>query len=109
MVGEKVLVLEETNFNQVLSESKLPVLVDFWAVWCGPCKMLSPVVENVADELAGKITVGKLNVDENQAIAGNFKISSIPTLLLFKNGEEIDRSIGYKTKEELGRWLSKYL
>ncbi len=109
MTGEKITVLNESNFKQVISETAIPILVDFWAGWCGPCKMIAPVVDEIASEFEGKVKVAKLDVDENQNTALNFKVVSIPTLILFKEGKEMERSIGYKNKDELRRLLNKYI
>jgi len=109
LASEIVLALEDADFNKVISESTTPFLVDFWAGWCGPCKMITPVVEEIAAEFEGKVQVGKINVDENQAIPASLKVISIPTLILFKGGQEVERSVGYKTKDELCRILNKHL
>ncbi|MGN8902440.1 MULTISPECIES: thioredoxin [unclassified Collinsella] len=106
MADIKQITLE--NFDSIVGGS-LPVLVDFWAPWCGPCRSLSPIVDEVADELAGKITVAKCNVDDNQDLAMKFGVMSIPTLVVFKNGEEIDRSVGALPKARLQALLEKHL
>ena len=93
--------LTTQNFeNEVLKADK-PVLVDFWAEWCGPCKMLSPVISEIAEEYEGKIKVAKLNIDEETALAVKYGIVSIPTVLLFENGEIVKKSVGYAPKESL--------
>ena len=89
------------NFDEVVLNSQVPVLVDFWATWCGPCKMLSPIVDEVAEEANGTFVVGKVNVDDEKELAKRFKVMSIPTLIVFKNGEEVNRSVGYIEKEEV--------
>ncbi|HOV79515.1 MAG TPA: thioredoxin [Bacillota bacterium] len=104
-----ILALSDNDFKKLISESATPVLVDFWAEWCGPCKMIAPVVEEIADEFKGKVRVGKLNVDENQGVPADLGIMSIPTLVVFKDGREVERSIGYKTKDELRHLLKKYV
>ena len=95
------ITLTKDNFEQEVLKSSLPVLVDFWATWCGPCQMLAPVLEEVAEELDGKIKVGKINVDDQVELAMQYRISSIPTLLLFENGEIKKKSLGYLTKDQL--------
>lgn len=97
--------LTKSNFeNEVLNSSK-PVLVDFWATWCGPCQMIAPIVEEIAEEYEGSIKVGKVNVDEEMALAAAFQVTSIPTLMVFKNGKLVNSTIGYRTKNEIVRLL----
>lgn len=101
------LVLTNANFASEVLESDIPVLVDFWATWCGPCRMIAPAVEAIANERAGTLKVGKVNVDEEGALAMQFGIQSIPTLLLFKDGKLFDSVVGYRTKEQLDAWLDQ--
>ena len=96
-----VVTITVANFEQTVSNSNVPVLVDFWASWCGPCKMLSPIVDEVAEEANGEFVVGKVNVDDERELAKRFKVMSIPTLIVFKNGEEINRSVGFIEKEQV--------
>lgn len=93
--------LTEQNFEDEVLNSDKPVLVDFWATWCGPCKMLAPVIEEVADEFSATLKVGKVNVDEEPALALKYGIVSIPTVIKFKNGNAIETAIGYRTKQEI--------
>lgn len=109
MASEKVIPLEDANFSETVNNAKIPVLVDFWAAWCGPCKMIAPVVEEVAEEYDGKVQVAKVNVDENSAVAANYSVSSIPTLIVFKDGNEAERIVGYRSKKELASILDKHL
>ena len=99
------ITITKENFEQEVLKSDIPVLVDFWAVWCGPCKMLAPIVAEIAQEYEGKVKVGKVNVDDEPALAGRFGISSIPTLILFKNGQQAAVSVGVRPKEELVQML----
>ncbi|MGI6684994.1 MAG: thioredoxin [Bacillota bacterium] len=109
MANENVKVFSDANFETAVLQADKPVLVDFWAAWCGPCKMIAPVVDAIANEFSGKVIVGKLNVDENNATAANYGVMSIPTLILFKNGKEVERIVGYKTKNELASLLNSKL
>lgn len=102
----KALITEE--FNSEVLESKKPVLVDFWASWCGPCRMLAPVVEKLSQEMPDKFDFYKVNVDEENDLASQYGIMSIPTLLIFKDGELVDKSIGFKSENELREMLLRY-
>ncbi len=97
----EVLTITSKNFEQEVLKSDLPVLLDFWASWCGPCKMMSPIVDEVAKELNGKAKIGKINVDEEPNLASSFNIMSIPTLVVIENGKLKTQSVGVKSKEEV--------
>lgn len=99
------MVITKQNFEAEVLQSDLPVLVDFWAAWCGPCRMLAPVIEEIEQEYAGRVKVGKVNVDEEIELAQMFRVASIPTVLLFKNGQVADTSIGYRPKEDIEAML----
>ena len=94
-------IVTKDNFQQEVMQATEPVLVDFWASWCGPCRMLSPIVDQLAEELGGKVKVGKVNVDDEQALAEQFRIMTIPTLMLFKGGQQVAASVGVQSKADL--------
>ena len=108
-MGANTLEFTEENFNNDVLESDKPVLVDFWAEWCGPCKMIGPVVEELAGEYEGKAIIGKVNVDENPETSAKFGIRSIPTLLVIKNGEIVDKQIGAVPKAVLAQKIDAQL
>ncbi len=106
-MSENVVSVTDAEFEEEVLKSSKPVLVDFWAPWCAPCRMVAPVVEEIAGEYEGKLKVVKVNVDENHETASNYGIMSIPTLALFKNGELVERLVGYMPKNELARAVDK--
>lgn len=103
------ITVTDANFDSEVLKSDTPVLVDFWAVWCGPCRMLDPIVEEIAKELAGKVKVGKVNVDENPMVTQKFGIMSIPTIMIFKSGTVVKQFIGVQSKETLLSELNKLI
>jgi thioredoxin 1 len=108
-MGAKVNSVTEQGFEAEVLKAPTPVLVDFWATWCGPCKMIAPIVEEIADEYAGKLKVLKLDVDENGGVAAKYSIMSIPTLGIFQGGELIERIVGYMPKEQLKKRIDAAL
>ena len=105
----KAIAITEGNFKQEVLDSKEPVLIDFWAEWCGPCRMVGPIVEELAGEYTGKVKVGKVDVDSNQTLAGSFGVSSIPTLLVFKGGRPVNGVVGVRSKADLAKMLDEAL
>jgi len=103
------LTVTDGNFDTVVGKSALPVLLDMWAAWCGPCRMIAPTIEALAAELAGKAIVGKMDVDANPNTAARYHVQSIPTLLIFKDGREVDRLIGLQSREAILRRLSNFI
>lgn len=101
--------VSQSNFQQEVLSSNKPVLVDFWAPWCGPCKMLGPVVEKVANSHADRAKFVKLNTDENPNLAGQYQVSGIPCLILFKGGKPVDRIVGYVSEQTINSMLSKHV
>ena len=103
---EGIVQLNAMNWNDIVLNSDMPVLIDFWAEWCGPCRIVGPIVEQLAQSLEGKVKVFKLNVDQNQEIAMKYNVQSIPSLVLFKNGKEIARTIGLSPKEKYEKFVN---
>jgi len=104
-----IIELTEENFSREVLQDPGLVLVDFWAAWCGPCRMFAPVVDSIAQEYEGKVKVAKLNVDDHPFIAERYNIMSIPTVILFKQGEKVAQLIGYQTKDRLAQVIERYL
>ncbi|NNE72270.1 MAG: thioredoxin [Acidimicrobiales bacterium] len=108
-MSEAVANLSDANFDEVIGSSAEPVLVDFWAEWCGPCKMVAPILDEIADEQTGKIKIAKLNVDDSPDLARRFEVMSIPTMIVFKDGEPSARIVGAKGKDQLLDELADFL
>lgn len=100
------ITITKDNFQQEVLQSPIPVLVDFWASWCGPCRMLSPIISEIAEEYAGRVKVGKVNVDDEPYLATQFRVMSIPTLILFKDGQAVNTAMGYRPKAEVEAFIN---
>ncbi|MGI6119180.1 MAG: thioredoxin [Desulfosporosinus sp.] len=109
MAGSNVKTFTTANFDSDVLKSEQTVLVDFWAPWCGPCRMAAPVIDELADEYAGRIVIGKLNVDENGPISQQYGVMSIPTLGIFKGGKMVDKIVGFRGKPELAKMLEAHV
>ena len=105
----KTIAIDESNFEQLVLQSKIPVLVDFWATWCGPCRMVAPVVEELAEEYSGRVSFGKVDVDQNSRVASQYGIMSIPSLLIFKDGKPVSNIVGFRPKDQLKKNLDDVL
>ena len=108
-MSDDILTLSDATFDETVGGSDTPVLVDFWAEWCGPCKMIAPTLAEIASEQRGKLTIGKLNVDDNPDTARRFDVMSIPTLLVFKDGKQVKRLVGAKGKGQLLQDLAEFI
>ena len=108
-MSDLVLHVSDADFNDTVIKAQLPVLVDYWAEWCGPCKMIAPVLDEIASDYAGKLVVAKINIDENPITPGNFGVRGIPTLMIFKNGELEATKVGALTKSQLAAFIDSNL
>ena len=106
---EKPIVISDSNFDQIVLQAKTPVLVDFWALWCRPCLMIAPILDELVEEYNGKVSIARLDVDQNPKTAAKYGIMSIPTLLIFKNGKPVSHIVGFRPKGEMKRNLDAAL
>ncbi len=104
-----VVEFTDANFQSEVMDSSAPVLVDFWAPWCGPCKMIAPTIEELANQYGGKVKIGKLNTDENPNVASEHNISAIPTVMLFKGGQMVDKVMGVVPKDKFVKWIDAHM
>jgi thioredoxin 1 len=109
MAGNGILEVTDSNFDQNVLKSETPVLVDFWAAWCGPCRALAPIVDELAKDYEGKLKVGKMDVDRNSATPMRYKVTGIPTLLVFKGGQVVEQLVGYRPKDAIQQVLDKHV
>jgi len=107
MTSDKIVTVDDATFESEVMQAKVPVLVDFWAPWCGPCRMVAPVLDQLANELDGQVRIAKVNVDENQEIAFKYQVSSIPTFILFKDGQMADRTLGAMSKSAFETFINR--
>lgn len=107
MSASKILILTDKNFADEVAASSLPLLVDFWAEWCGPCKMIGPILDELAGEYSGRVKIGKVNIDHDQELAGQYGVRAIPTLLLFHQGQVADQMVGLRSKRDLKASLDR--
>ena len=109
MASNAIFEVNDSNFDQDVLKSEQPVLVDFWAAWCGPCRAIAPIVDELAQQFQGKVKVGKMDVDRNSATPMRYKVTGIPTLLVFKGGQVVEQLVGYRPKEAIQQALEKQL
>ena len=109
MASENVIAFTDANFDREVLQSGIPVLVDFWATWCAPCKAIAPLIDSIADEYAGKVKVGKVNVDENQTTPSKYGVRGIPTIILFKDGAVVEQVVGAVPKSQIDALIAKTL
>jgi thioredoxin 1 len=109
VASDKIIILNDKNFQDEIKGTQVPILVDFWAEWCAPCRMIAPMLDEIAEEYEGKVKIGKLNVDQNRSIAAQFGVMSIPTLIVFKGGEMVEQMIGAQPKENLLKVLQSVI
>ena len=109
MASNAIVEVTDANFDSDVLKSDKPVLIDFWAAWCGPCRAIAPIVEELAGEYQGKVKVGKMDVDRNGATPMRYKVTGIPTLLIFKNGQVVEQLVGYRSKDDIQKALDRHV